>query len=534
MWGVFIGLTIVMTWPNVLYLATRSVEHQDIFFNLWRLRWVQHALSTSPTNLFNGNQFHPETAVLAYSDAMLLEALIAFVPLSIGVPPMLVHNLLLLGAIAASGIGMFVLARYLWGSTLGALIAGIIFAFAPYRFAHFMHMELQWTIWMPWAFWALQRVIDSGRPRFGILTGVFVALQFLSSIYYGLFLVVLLALVGGIQVLATLRRLRPAALASLFAGALIVAGVAWVYSIPYRAASTRVGLRSTQEILRYSATPASYLRVPEMNRLYGHWRAGSTEVSLYPGLLPVLLGVFALAAMRPTRTSIAYGAGALVAFDLSLGLNGLLYPYLQQHVGAFKGLRAPSRASIFFLLFLGALAARAAGAVSERFKTKSRRTTVAAAFVALVLVEYWSAPMRLIPYPNRSPLFEFLAGLPPGVVAEFPVPRLESLPADDARYLYLSTFHWKPIVNGYSGYYPPTYIERLIKLKAFPSPNGMRQLRWDKVRYIIVHEERYYLDPPEGIRVIEELVRLGATPIIRLSDGWAPATLLELPPEASR
>ena len=534
MWSVFIGLTMVMTWPNVLFLATRSVEHQDIFFNLWRLRWVQHALLTSPANLFNGNQFHPETAVLAYSDAMLLEALLAVAPLSLGVPPVLVHNILLLGAIAASGIGMFVLSRYLWGSTLGALIAGIIFAFAPYRFAHFMHMELQWTIWMPWAFWALQRLLDSGRPKFGVLTGVFIALQFLSSIYYGLFLAVLIGVVGGIQVLGSVRRLRPLALASLAAGALVVGSVAWVYSMPYRAASTRVGLRSTEEVLRYSARPSSYLRVPEMNRLYGKWRPGSTEVSLYPGVLPVLLGVFAMVAMRPTRASVAYGAGAVVAFDLSLGLNGLLYPYLQQHVGAFKGLRAPSRASIFFLLCLGVLAARAAAAVAQRVAKPSHRSALGAALVALILVEYWSAPMRLIPYPNRSPLFEFLAGQPPGVVVEFPVPHLDSLPADDARYLYLSTFHWKPIVNGYSGYYPPTYIERLIKLKVFPSSVAMRQLQWDNVRYVIVHEERYYRDPAEAVRVIEALVRLGAQPITRLSDGWAPATLLELPPAPSR
>ena len=146
-----------MTWPSVLHLATHSVEHQDIFFNLWRIEWVRHALLTSPGNLFNGNQFYPERGVLAYWDAMLVESIIALPLLSAGLPPMLVHNLLLLGVIAASGVGMFVLARHLWSSTPAAIVAGLIFAFAPYRFSHFMHMELQWAVWMPWAFWALQR-----------------------------------------------------------------------------------------------------------------------------------------------------------------------------------------------------------------------------------------------------------------------------------------------------------------------------------------------------------------------------------------
>ena len=49
-------------------------------------------------------------------------------------------------------VAMFVLARYLTGSRAAGVIAGIVFAFAPYRFEHYMHMELQWTMWMPLAF----------------------------------------------------------------------------------------------------------------------------------------------------------------------------------------------------------------------------------------------------------------------------------------------------------------------------------------------------------------------------------------------
>ncbi len=241
-----------MTWPSVLYLATHSVEHQDIFFNLWRLEWVRHALLTSPRDLFNGNQFYPERGVLAYSDAMLVESLLALPLLSAGLPPMLVHNLLLLGVIAASGIGMFVLARYLWSNTPGAIVAGLIFAFAPYRFSHFMHMELQWAVWMPWAFWAMQRTLDTGTLRYGLLTGLFMALQLTSSIYYGLFLAVLLATIAAIQAIAMRRRALRGVVA-LCAGAALLGLTAWVYSGPYRQASARVGLRSVEEMRLYSA-----------------------------------------------------------------------------------------------------------------------------------------------------------------------------------------------------------------------------------------------------------------------------------------
>ena len=236
---------------------------------------------------------------------MLVESMIALPLLSAGLPPMLVHNLLLLGVIAASGIGMFVLARHLWGSTPAAIVAGLIFAFAPYRFSHFMHMELQWAVWMPWAFWALQRTLDTGSLRYGLLTGVFMALQLMSSIYYGLFLAVILATVGAVQVIAMGRR-AVRAIAVLAAGAAILAITAWVYSTPYRQASARVGVRTTEEMRRYSAVPSSYFRVPETNRVLGRWRSGSTELSLYPGIVPVALGLIALVAMRPTRITLAY------------------------------------------------------------------------------------------------------------------------------------------------------------------------------------------------------------------------------------
>ena len=69
-----------------------------------------------------------------------------------------------------------------------------------------MHMELQWAVWMPWAFWAMQRTLDTGTLRYGLLTGLFMALQLTSSIYYGLFLAVILATIAAVQAIAMGRR----------------------------------------------------------------------------------------------------------------------------------------------------------------------------------------------------------------------------------------------------------------------------------------------------------------------------------------
>src|SRR5262249_46962616 len=148
------------------------------------------AITTSPTHLFDANIFFPEQDTLAYSDAMLVQGLIA-APL-VKLNPVLIHNLMMLAPIALSAVAIFALARYLTGSFGGGVIAGVAFAFAPFRFEHIMHMELQWTIWMPLAFLALHRLYDTGRWRAGLAVGACLTLQMLSCIYYGLFLGTLL------------------------------------------------------------------------------------------------------------------------------------------------------------------------------------------------------------------------------------------------------------------------------------------------------------------------------------------------------
>ena len=190
--GLFVLLTAVMTWPQARSFGAEATPHQDVFFNMWRLEWFAHAVRTQPAHLFDANIFYPETRTLALSDAMIVEGAVAAPFLWAGTRPVLVHNLLLFGAIALSGAAMFALTLYLTGSRGAGMLAGIVFAFAPYRFEHLMHMELQWTMWMPLAFLALHRTLDSGRMKYGIAAGACVALQILSSIYYGIFLAALI------------------------------------------------------------------------------------------------------------------------------------------------------------------------------------------------------------------------------------------------------------------------------------------------------------------------------------------------------
>lgn len=110
---------------------------------MWRLAWVAHAIARAPGQVFDANIFHPEHDTLGFSDAMLLPGTVLAPLFWIGVRPVVIYNGALLAAFALSGVSMFFLARLLTGSTPGAIAAGAIYAFAPSRFGHYMHLELQ-------------------------------------------------------------------------------------------------------------------------------------------------------------------------------------------------------------------------------------------------------------------------------------------------------------------------------------------------------------------------------------------------------
>lgn len=524
----FAGLTAVMTWPQARFLASRAPEHQDVFFNLWRLRWVAHAIASSPTHLFDANIFYPEPRTLTFSDAMLVEGVAAAPLLWAGVPPVLVHNLLLLGAIVASAVGMFVLVRDRTGSVPGGVLAGIAFAFAPYRFEHFMHMEMQWTMWMPWAFWALIRTIERGAIRDGLLTGLFVVLQTLSSIYYGLFLIALLPVFGLLLLLGRPRRRAGRALGALAAGGLFAAIVCGAYAIPYRQTQSELGGRSPNEVVSFSARPSSYLIATPDNVVWGRALAsrGRPERRLFPGATVLVLALVGLLLKPPPPVALACLVGIVLAFDLSLGLSGHLYPVLSEYVSPYRGLRALARLGIFVVFFVAWLGAYGYEALAGGASPRTRRI-VAVTLGVLMLAEYRVRPLPLVPYTSTAPpLYRWLAAQPPGVVAEMPMPARE--PGNDPRYTYLSTFHWKPIVNGYSGYYPPSYLDRLKATRGFPDEASIRRLRGDGVRYLIVHLDG--LPPPQRgtllhtLAVDRHLVDLG-----RFDDGRGEAAVFSLP-----
>ena len=489
----FAVTTVAATWPQIIQPAGIP-PHRDAWLNMWRVAWVAHQLPRDPIRLFDANIHYPERWTLAYSDATLVPGLLASPPLWVGIPTPYVHTALVLVSFVFAGVSAWALVRRLTDSNLAGMVAGIVFAFTPYRFDHYMHLELLWTGWMPLTLLAVHEAVERGALKSGVTAGLLFAAQGLSCIYYGVFFGTVLAVMTVVLIAGRpLADVRRAALALGCAAAL--AGVLlFAYFAPYRAARDTVGERTEGEALIYSAGPAHYLASTPENFLYGRFadRLGRPEKRLFPGIIAVTLAAVGL--WPPlTRRRVAYLAGWLLAVDLSFGPNGLTFPWLREYVLPFRGLRVPARAGGVSILMIAVLA----GAGWARFeqnrpwRVRALSRPLAALVLAALALEYVAIPQTLIAAPTvASPVYEWL-GRQQGAVIELPMPDEHSLPGYDAEFMYQSTFHWLPLVNGYSGNVPDSYVEVLRHMRGFPSDAGIGLLRGIGVRYVVVHERLY-------------------------------------------
>jgi hypothetical protein len=505
------ALTAILTWPQALYLGDRVVAHDDPYLSMWRLGWIAHVLATPTATLANANIFHPSQGTFAYSDMTLLEGLAAAPWLWAGANPVLVYNLLLLGGLVASGLAMFGFVRHVTRNDRAALVSATVFAFAPYRITHFVHLELQWAMWMPLAFWAVHRVFEHGRLRDGIRAGVFISLQLLSCVYYGAFLAIMVALLSAVLAAWRLDRVRTS-IGPLALGGALAAATAWVYAAPYVENARVLGTRDPSEIAVFSAKLASYVTAPPVNWLWG-WtgsRVGGDELHLFLGLSASVLGIIGLIGSRGEARRLAwtYLAMFVAALELSLGLNGTVYPWMHDTFYAMQGFRAPARFAILAVAALSVLAGLGLQVVARRAAAFRWGRGLPALALVLIGLESGSVPRRLDEIPRQAPeLYHFLAAFERGAVVELPFRDLAP------NYMYWSKEHWLPLVNGYSGHAPPTYQDTVDLLAGFPDRDSIARLRQLEVRYVVIHQAYYpeerYLPTLLDLMKSSEFVSLG-------------------------
>jgi len=410
-----------------------------------------------------------------------------------GANPILLHNLTLLSACVLSGVTMFLLVGSLTGDGRAALFAALAFTASPLRIEHYPRVQLQLTYLMPLALYFLHRILEGdGRKRAAVLAGVTCGLLFYSCVYYLAFFLTLLPIF--VLLCLAMRRdhaallVRRLALAAGVTVALIGPG-----AVPYLHNRGTVGERHVEELRPGSAQLRDYGRPNPANWLYGDAQhPGIAERNLFTGYVLPAVAVGAIAS--PVGRWLPYAGALVAAIDLSLGVNGRGYAWLYRHAVPYRALRVPARFAVLVNMLLAILGGLGCAALVRRLPSERMRTSALVVLAAGVLLESVNRPLELRDMPKSMPVvYEWLRTQPEAPILEYPVDGLEGRSGpQDPTYMYYSTAHWRPLLNGYSGFSPASYHAILRELRDFPSARSLDYLRARGVRYLLVHE-RFYL-----------------------------------------
>lgn len=580
--AIFLVLTLVMTFPLLLNFHNGVRDPGDPLLNSWVLAWNVHKIiSLDFRNYFDANIFYPYERTLAYSEHLFTQSLLALPILLASGNPILAHNVVLFLAFVTSAFGMYLFAYDLTKNAMSSIVAGMIYAFSPFMFAHLAQVQVLCAGGIPLTFLFLHRFFNTESYKDLLLFTLFFLLQVLANGYYALFLTLFVGLF--IVSYAIAKRKLDCSRFWLKLGVFVTLVIAFAGPFYYQYIRVRHEIGFSRQI-GSSASLVNFMATARINRIYGKVTrfAWQSEGELFPGLVALLLAllglllglhvkirrvhdqrakldkflfmakmalnaliffclviiailIFAkgfefsignLPAIRAhhllnpiltllfllvLRVVIAkvfknkmarfqvqgekplliYTAVLLVSFLLTFGEKGP-YIFLYKYVPGFDGLRAVARFHIFVMFSLAILAAYGVRSIWARLR-RPMRCLFALLIPVLILAEYFSAPIPLRKMPVRGQIPEVYRWLASHkgkdfAVLELPLPGQRGpIASMECPRMYYSTYHWKKLVNGYSGYFSPLYNEIRRRWPKLPLELMIKDLKGLNVKYVIFH-----------------------------------------------
>jgi hypothetical protein len=515
-------LAVLHTWPLATDPGTLSRnDNGDAELNEWAMAWVAHQLPRAPLQLFDANIFYPERDTLAYSEPLIVPALMGAPLYWAGLSPVFVFNIVLMLGFALTAYAGYAVVREWTGDRIAALAAGSAFAFNSHTLTRIAHIQGIHAWGLPLALLAADRLVVHARWR----DAGWLALWMAAMAYTSGYLVVFGAILVGVVVLARAADWLPRALPVIarfaFATALAALMIVPVY-LPYRRLEQTMGMkRSLDTVAEFSATPLGYLA--SGSRI--HFETWSQAFArnpvdfFFPGAVVIALSLAAIAwswrgGGLSRRRAVMLVVLAVTGFVLSLGVQTPIYSWLYYAFPPMQGLRAAARFGNLFLLAVACLAGIGVAALRARL-SPGRAAVVAAVLVVLINLEALRAPLYYTRFEGVPGIYSLLATEPdPVVLVEVPFWPASAV-FENGGYLVNATVHWRPLMNGYSGYVPASYRENAKTFWFFPREHAIEAMRRAGVTHVMIHPEHFAPNIDEMWRAVAaspHLERIAFTP----------------------
>jgi hypothetical protein len=514
---VFVVLTCLHTWPLITDPAHLSrTDNGDALLNMWAIGWVAHQLPRHPSRLFDANIFYPEPLTLAYSEAMIVQGVLAMPVFAAGGSPVLAFNLVLLAGFALTGWAFCLLLHRWTHSWAAGYTAGSLAAFNAYVFVRIPHLQTFHVEFIALILFALDRLVVSGRLRDAVSLGAALALQGLTSVYLLVFTMWMLILAAAARAREAIHRHGPRAIGSALVAGAVAVGLLSPYLLAYYRLHRLTGIsRTLAEAQLGASTWTNYLSTVSRFH-YSLWSHRFVDASIppaFPGAAALLLTLLALASAatrRDRRVHMCLTAAVGCAI-MSVLPRSRIFPALYPFIPGITAMRVVANVGQIVLLMIAALAGFGVFALRQRIASSRVWPAVAVALVVVVNLEARYAPLRLRQFTEIPRIYDALARVPDAVVIELPF-HPPDVAFANAGYMLNSTRYWHPLVNGYSGFLPASYHEVFKSVQSFPDQAALTALHDRGVTHIVVHMDAFR--GAFGVERYDSLARVGALTIL--------------------
>jgi len=523
------------TWPLVRHVDTHLPLGTEPaatvpLFTAWTVWWNADRAAQGYRDYWDAPIFAPTSGAFAFSEPMPSTAVVAPLVWLAG-NPILAHNCFLLAALTLNGWTTFQLLRSLRMRWLVCLLGGGSVEMLP-----LVHSELGVLQMVPlcgtvWTIHALYLFGQRPGLRRALMLAAAFAATYLTCAYYGLFLSLLL-LPAAPWLLAThLRRVRTWYLLAGSAGVTLLL-VAPVIAAQMRVIRTHDLRRDPDWVTRLAAAPRDYAVTPWPPLFepdFAAARRAQSYFRLNPGWWKIGLAALGIGAGLWWRRHRRWTAFCLTllgaAFVLSLGPRlawGGWSPYvlLMEWYPGMAQARNAYRFAVFFQLAVALLAAvglqfvcgqvcgsrrHSRSLISPRsglpslftWLRRSRSSRLRWAFVAgiglLAAAEVHPPAQNLFAVPLGDAQRGWIAWLQTqtpadSVIACIPFPQGSGVKDYEQTALWMlwGTRHQRRMVNGYSGFFPKSFLETKAALQKFPDAASVQRLRDIGATYCVV------------------------------------------------
>lgn len=503
----FFFLALGMTAPHVLRLTRMmlvSGAGTDAYIGVWNLWWTATALGRGLNPLETGWIFHPNGTSLALHTFSFTYGLLSL-PLQwilnaiLGAPASLfaVYNLLVLASFTLSGYFVYRLALRESGCRGGSILAGIVFAFANYRFANTVRLHVLATEFLVLSVWACIAYLE--RPdarRLALWIGAYLLLLY-ASLEYAAYALLLFALpaVPAVRAWWRERGAREGGSSSarriLAQGAVALGGLVLLLPLLLQlrrrlsegdtSFDPRMAAFFSADLLDFLLpNPRHPLWGGLFTRITAGFHDGDPGFGLSLGWIVLAVSAFSAVALQRARRGRIWFWGFVLFWVLSLGpvlhvagtVTGLPLPQalLSKALPFLAGSRTPIRYMAPGLLCLAMTLAMGWAAWRER--RRPAEGTRAGAFLlepvlgGLILLELLAAPMPMarVEIPRVYREIQASSGSASGTAALLHVP---GIPARED--LLYQTVHGQKLVQS---------LEGAIPLRSRRGPDPFAQPHW--------------------------------------------------------